>query len=116
MANGNKRGPQNQGPKTGRGMGYCAGFNTPGYMNPGQGSGGGFGRGGGRGFGGYGYRHGATGMPGRQRGAMGMPPWDQGVQEPSQENELEFLKEQVQMHTDSLDEIRRRVDAMEKDK
>ena len=45
MPQGDKTGPQGQGPMTGRAMGYCAGFNTPGFMNAG------FGRGMGRGFG-----------------------------------------------------------------
>jgi hypothetical protein len=45
MPRGDGTGPAGQGPMTGRGMGYCAGFNAPGFMNPG------FGRGFGRGFG-----------------------------------------------------------------
>lgn len=46
MPRGDKTGPAGTGQMTGRGMGYCAGYNTPGYMNPC------FGRGFGRGFGG----------------------------------------------------------------
>jgi len=45
MPRGDGTGPAGMGPMTGRGMGFCAGFNVPGYMNPG------FGRGFGRGFG-----------------------------------------------------------------
>ncbi|MGI5923935.1 MAG: DUF5320 domain-containing protein [Lentisphaeria bacterium] len=63
------------GAMTGRGAGYCAGFTTPGYMNPqagggrgrgcglGRGRGGGFGRGVGGGFGrgmGVGFGRGAA--------------------------------------------------------
>ena len=44
MPQGNGTGPNGQGQLTGRRMGYCAGFNAPGFMN------GGFGRGMGRGF------------------------------------------------------------------
>jgi len=75
MPAGNGMGPAGMGPMTGRGAGFCAGYPTPGYMNPyggrylnrgfGMGrGGGGFGRGGGMGFGrgrgwgrgfGYGY-------------------------------------------------------------
>jgi len=54
MARGDGTGPDGLGPMTGRAAGYCAGFNVPGYANPGVGAGrGGFGlgRGGGRGFG-----------------------------------------------------------------
>lgn len=49
MPNGDMTGPQGMGPMTGRGMGFCAGFNMPGLMNPGFRCG--FGRGFGRRFG-----------------------------------------------------------------
>jgi len=42
MPRGDRRGPQGMGPMTGRGMGYCAGYDTPGFANP---AGAGFGRG-----------------------------------------------------------------------
>jgi len=45
MPQGDGTGPAGLGPMTGRGMGFCAGFSTPGFMN------GGFGRGFGRGRG-----------------------------------------------------------------
>ncbi|MCD4666353.1 DUF5320 domain-containing protein [archaeon] len=45
MPRGNKTGPNEQGSKTGRGMGYCAGFNMPGFMNSSLGRGLGRGRG-----------------------------------------------------------------------
>ncbi len=48
---GDGTGPMGLGPMTGRGAGYCAGYNVPGYMNPIPGFGRGFGRGWGRGFG-----------------------------------------------------------------
>ena len=53
MPLGDRTGPWGLGPMTGRGMGYCAGFPVPGFMNPGYGFGYGFGRGFGfdRGFG-----------------------------------------------------------------
>jgi len=51
MPAGNQTGPSGMGPRTGRGMGYCSGYNAPGYAN--QIAGMGFGRGGyGRGQGG----------------------------------------------------------------
>ena len=34
MPGGDGTGPQGLGPMTGRGAGYCAGFDTPGYANP----------------------------------------------------------------------------------
>ncbi len=33
MPRGDGTGPAGQGPMTGRGMGYCAGYNAPGFMN-----------------------------------------------------------------------------------
>jgi len=61
MPRGDKTGPAGQGSMTGRGMGYCAGYGVPGFMNSDFGFGRGFGRGWGRGFGwrrsgGYGSR------------------------------------------------------------
>ncbi|NLB34585.1 MAG: DUF5320 domain-containing protein [Elusimicrobia bacterium] len=55
MPRGDRMGPMGQGPMTGRGAGYCAGYPSPGFMNVGPGGGGpGYGRGfgAGRGFGG----------------------------------------------------------------
>ncbi len=59
MPGGDRRGPGSMGPMTGRRMGYCAGYEVPGFANQGGGGsagqgfgrGFGFGRGGGRGFG-----------------------------------------------------------------
>lgn len=48
MPGGDKTGPAGAGPRTGRSLGYCAGYDRPGYAQ-GGGFGGGFGRG--RGFG-----------------------------------------------------------------
>ncbi len=86
MPRGDRTGPWGAGPMTGRGMGYCAGYDAPGYVDGGFG-GRWFGRGG-RGFwgrgawgGGYGRRYGyyATGLPrwarfGGYWGPEGYPP------------------------------------------
>jgi hypothetical protein len=56
MPFGNRTGPDGTGPMTGRGAGYCAGYDAPGFMNPAagrglrRGAGRGFGRGRGMGF------------------------------------------------------------------
>ncbi|MFW9989847.1 MAG: DUF5320 domain-containing protein, partial [Candidatus Odinarchaeota archaeon] len=34
MPFGNGTGPRGQGPRTGRGLGYCSGYSYPGYMSP----------------------------------------------------------------------------------
>jgi hypothetical protein len=56
MPGGDRTGPAGFGPRTGRGMGYCSGFDAPGYFNAGFGRPFGAGRGGGRGRGGGGGR------------------------------------------------------------
>ncbi len=80
MPRGDQTGPAGAGPMTGRGAGFCAGFNQPGFV-----SGGGFGRGCGRGLG---FRN----------------RFVQPVQ-PSQGNELLELKEQMTRIEQRLGEI-----------
>jgi len=80
MPRGDQTGPAGAGPMTGRGAGFCAGFNQPGFV-----AGGGFGRGCGRGFG---FRN----------------RFVQSVQ-PSQGNELLELKEQMTRIEQRLGEI-----------
>jgi len=67
MPRGDGTGPWGAGPMTGRGAGFCAGANVPGYAS------GGAWRGGARGRGGHGYRNQfyATGLTGWQRGVRG---------------------------------------------
>ena len=63
MPRGDRTGPSSEGPKTGRGMGYCTGNDNPGYMSMHPNWGAGYGRrfrgnyGVGRGAG-FGFRHG----------------------------------------------------------
>jgi len=69
MPRGDRRGPDGMGPMTGRAMGFCNGFNSPGFTR-GGGVGRGFGRGFGRGRGmGMGY--------GRGRGFGGIAYYDE---------------------------------------
>ena len=60
MPGGDRTGPLDAGPGTGRGMGYCGGFDRLGFANPAPGFHSGFS------FGGRGWRHRfyATGVPG----------------------------------------------------
>jgi len=67
MPGGDKKGPMGEGPMTGRGLGLCAGNDTPGSVTDnnqqgtmGRGMGRGIGRGMGRGLG-RGFRHGQPG-------------------------------------------------------
>jgi hypothetical protein len=81
MPKGDRTGPAGAGPMTGRGTGFCAGFNTVGFQT----AGGGFGRGCGRGFG---FRN----------------RFVQPVQ-PSQGNELLELKQQMARIEQRLEEL-----------
>jgi hypothetical protein len=107
------------GPMTGRGAGYCAGYDVPGYANPmpGRGFGMGWGRGGGRGRGRR-WRHWyyATGLPGWARfgygPAWGAPAWGAP---PPPEQETEFLKTQAEWLKEQLDAITSRIEELERE-
>jgi uncharacterized protein DUF5320 len=105
------------GPLTGRGAGYCAGYNVPGYANPGFGGGFGMGRGrGGWGGGGRGWRNQfyATGMPGWMRyGAA--PAWGASpvAPVPGPEQEAEYLRAQAEQLQAELDAISERLSELE---
>ena len=119
------------GPMTGRGVGYCGGYDAPGWANPVPGRGYGLGRGwggpgvrgGGRGsWGGRGggWRHRnwyyATGVPGWARAgyapAWGAPPpvgYGPHAGAPGREEETEFLRQQAEWLKQQLDAIGRRI-------
>ena len=123
MPFGDSTGPMGQGPMTGRGAGYCAGYNRPGYANPVPGRGVGLGRGW---FGrGRGYRnwYRATGLPGWRRAQLGYPAWGGwGYYPPAYpsaqptvkeekgmiKEEIEILKEQMKALEDRLEELKKK--------
>ena len=94
MPFGDRTGPLGQGPMTGRGAGYCAGYETPGYANPG-GFGFGFGRGRGRGFG-RGYGRGFYGRGMAPRWGWNVPP--AAPTAPTSKQELHMLKKIGRAH------------------
>lgn len=108
MPRGDRTGPRGFGPGTGRRMGYCYGYDSPGYL---RGSGGGmggpgFGRGMGRGFGG-GYGFG--------------PPVDYGYGAPqtynySPDQEKEYLKSQVSEMEKTIENLKKRMSEIDKKK
>lgn len=107
MPAGDRTGPQGMGPRTGRGAGFCAGYDMPGYMNPGFGY-----RHTRRQFapwGGYGYRHWyhASGQPSpmRFRGYG----WCYPSTPPSPEEEREMLQEQEKWLQEQLEAVRERL-------
>jgi len=112
MPLGDRTGPLGMGPRTGRGGGYCSGFNVPGYQNPGVG----FGFGGGAGWGGgRGFRGGGFGRGFRNRfWATGLPSWVPftGPAAPSTEAEKQSLEQQASALQSQLDGIRKRLDEL----
>ncbi len=116
MPRGDRTGPRELGAMTGRGAGYCAGFQTSGYANQisGRGFGMGFGRGGGFMGGGHGWRNWfhATGIPGWMKFG--------GNSEPSQkydpETERQALKNQAEILQAEMGSIKKRLDELDASK
>jgi len=111
MPAGDGTGPLGMGPMSGRGMGFCGGYATPGWAYPGPGRRF-FGRGGRGGGGGYGWRHQyyATRSP-------TVPRWARGgispaYAPPSREQEIETLKGEAEWLREQLDAINRRMDQL----
>lgn len=104
MPYGDHTGPMGSGPRTGRGMGFCNGYDAPGAVNGGRmaygGFGGGAGRGMGRGMGrGFGFHQGYA------------PGW--GVPAPvSAVDEKQFLQEEVDALSRQLDAAQKRLDQL----
>jgi Family of unknown function (DUF5320) len=107
MPGGDRTGPRGLGSMTGRGAGYCGGYDRPGFANPVPGYGMRFG---GR-FGGWGggrgwrHRYYATGLPGWAR-----PEYPEPVQAAEQElaglkNEAEWLKGQLEAINQRIEEL-----------
>ncbi|MBN1482305.1 hypothetical protein EH223_08890 [candidate division KSB1 bacterium] len=106
MPFGDRTGPFGEGPMTGRGAGYCAGYGMPGNANP-FGRGMGFGR---RGGWGRGFRF-FYGRGARPRWGWGVPWTDMAA--PTKEEELEMLKNQAESLRHGLEEIERRMQELE---
>lgn len=123
MPGGDRTGPMGQGPMTGRAMGFCAGYEMPGYT---KGYGGRMGRG--FGFGRNierGFRRGPGREPGYGQGySRGSNffnpyagfhhgfPW---MQTPDREEEIKFLKSQSEAFRKSREEIEKRLSELEKE-
>jgi hypothetical protein len=119
MPAGDGTGPVGMGPRTGRGMGYCSGYDAPGWEHPGFGRG--FVRG--RGYGGRGMRGGggwgwrnlfyATGLPRWAR--WGTPPvaaYGAPYAAPSREQEVEMLRGEAEWLKGQLDAIAQRMEEL----
>lgn len=109
MPGGDRTGPMGMGPRTGRGAGYCAGYNAPGYAN--RGPAGGFwraGRGGGRGHRNMFY---ATGLPYWAR--FGVENYGPMVTQADPESELQALKQEAEYFKNMLNSIQDRMNEVE---
>ncbi|MCI0513715.1 DUF5320 domain-containing protein [candidate division KSB1 bacterium] len=111
MPAGDGTGPLGMGPRTGRGAGFCAGYNMAGYANPipGQRASWGVGRGF---FGrGRGHRHWfyATGLPLWAR----HPFYGAPAMVIAPEQELNYLKDQAEYLATSMEEIQKRIQELE---
>lgn len=106
MPGGDRTGPVGFGPMSGRGFGFCAGFNRPGFLAPFGRFG--YGRGFGRGFG--------RGWFWRSQLYLGNPylfnPYYQGQYTTS--NELEDLKAERDNIKAMLEDIQKRIEELEK--
>jgi len=113
MSGGDRTGPMGMGPMTGRGMGYCAGYAAPGYMNGPGGMGMGRGRGGGRGWRNRFY---ATGRPGWMAGGYGgyWPAAPAAFAAPSSVDQTAALKDEIAFLEQSLARTRERLADLEK--
>lgn len=111
MPTGDRTGPMGQGPMTGRAVGYCAGYDAPGYAYgaPGWGRGLGFRWGRGRG---WGFRHGWHYAP--PPPYWGPPTWTPPPypQAPTPEQELAMLSSQAEMLQKQLDDIQQRIEEL----
>ena len=118
MPHGDRTGPMGQGPRTGRGAGFCNSYIMPGYADRGVN----YPVGGPRNMsagGGRGHRHWyyATGLPGWKRGEKRFL-WshrgDRTVAPAiSRSEELEMLNEEAGYFEETLDEIKQRISKLE---
>lgn len=115
MPAGDRTGPGGMGPRTGRGAGFCAGYDSPGYANGGfyGGFGGrGFGR---RPFGGRGFRRMRNPFGYRGQTWYGAYPNAYPPAAPmTAEQEQEALKDEETWLQEQLDSVRSRLNKKEK--
>ena len=98
MPGGDRTGPLGAGPRTGRGTGFCSGYNRPGFINQAAAFRGGFGFGSWGAGRGWRHRFYATGIPGY---AAYTP-----------EQEATDLKNQADWLKEQLDDIQKRIDEL----
>ena len=108
MPRGNRTGPRGFGPRTGRGLGYCSGFDTPGYTKgPGMGFGRGYG--GGRGWRGRGWGYGWRAEPDPSFYPLDTPPYPTQL---NQEEESKYLEQTLMNLKKEIDIIEKRLEEL----
>jgi len=118
MPGGDRTGPEGYGPRTGRNLGYCAGYDSPGFtkgMPRGRGFGRGWNRGSGRGFWGRGrgfWRRGYHPEPYYEPA----PQYRDTYPEPSRENEKTYLEDMIKGLEGELEAIKERLQELSKEK
>lgn len=120
MPFGDRRGPYGEGPRTGRGFGYCSGYDSPGYTKnfPGMRAG--------RGTFGYFRFQRCWGFSGRGRGwrnmfyATGLPGWARYSTplefELTSKNEKGFLENQLSVLENQIESLKKRLSEIEEEK
>ncbi len=98
MPRGDRSGPDGMGPMTGRALGYCSGYDSPGFTRAAFGRRGGFGRGFGR------------GMEFARRPGRFYDPYPRY----SEADELQILKEESKRLSEDLESIKARIKEIEK--
>ena len=122
MPGGDRKGPNGEGPMTGRRMGFCAGYDMPGYMSGPMGRGGmGYGRGGfgrrrggfrGRGFArGWGQGYYPAGLPGWAPYNEPYGPQVPGDFDPKEEKAM--LEQHIESLERTLKELEKRMKKLE---
>ena len=103
MPRGDRTGPAGYGPMTGRGIGYCAGYQAPGFVQGGwgRGLGRGFGRGRGRGWGGG---HWGYGAPPAGYGAGYAAPFRSFPSQGEVKADLEAYRDELKRELDGVEE------------
>jgi len=121
MPGGDGTGPLGRGSRTGRALGFCSGYDRPGYANPAYGRG--FGRGYGRGFGRvYGRGFGRGFGRGRAFGYQGYPEayyepyYNQNTApQPNAEEEKSYLENLVKGLEQEIKSIKQRLSELSKE-
>ena len=118
MPRGDRTGPDGMGPMTGRGLGYCADYSSPGFTRGVPRGGAGYGRGYGRGYGlgrgrGFGYDRGFYQNP----YISNVPYYPYPNPTPyTPENEKQILDNELKIMKDEMKSIEKRLEELKSEK